>query len=189
MRYFIIAALAVVSASVANAGSLTASAVDTPGLAGFQTVTFYYTPGADEQFGGFDATFTGSMNQVNPFGLASIFTDNNAVFGAAGAQVAQDSQFPFATSSGILTVGTMESSTLLKGAVSNLIPLGLSSPAAFAQIVTDSPIDVAVSIDIDNSVSGRDEFYGGTVASFLVPEPSTCLLAGLAAVGFLARRK
>lgn len=185
MRNFLIAALFVASASVANAGALTAEAVDTPDLPGFQTITFSYEAAEGESFRGFDASFTGTINQVNPFGvLATIFTDNNVAF-PAPAVPAQDSQFLFA-SGDVLQIGAEEGAGILKGAISGLNQLGLDNPAAFAQIVTDSPVDVAVAIEFDNGAGG--ESFGGSVQDYLVPEPSTCLLAGLALVGFAARR-
>ncbi|TWT96896.1 hypothetical protein Pla108_26710 [Botrimarina colliarenosi] len=193
MRNFILAALLVISASAASAGTISASAVDTPGLSGYQTVTFSYEEGTGESFRGFDATFEGVINQINPFTLGTVFTDNNAVIPAAGGLVAQDSQFLFASSQ-ILSIGAQEGPGILKAAVSNLAPLNLPNPVAFAQVVTNAPLTTTVRVALDNG-TGLDEIYTGTVDFFvnggtdpMIPEPSTAILAGLALVGFAARR-
>lgn len=136
-------------ASQASAASLLVDSTPTVDLEGYRTYTLSIESFEGESFRGFDAGFSGSMNQVNPFGLATIFTDNNVVFPAVGADVSQDSQFLFA-SSDVLTIGLEESATSLQGAFSGLVFLDRPNPKPFAQIVTNDPYGVEVSIETDH---------------------------------------
>lgn len=188
MRNFLLATLFVATSSVANAGILSATSEPTPGLEGFETITFSFEAEEGEAFRGFDASFTGTINQLNPFGLETIFNNNNGAVIGSGGQAEQDSQFLFGSSE-VLSIGATESGAELSGAISGLAALGLDNPAAFAQIVTNAPVGVAVAVEFDNGAGGVA--FGGTAADYLgetIPEPSTCILAGLALVGFAARR-
>ena len=68
---------------------------------------------------GIDITFAGAMNQVNPTGISTIFTDGKLFFGFVGADVSQDSQFLF-HSGDILSIGAEEGPELLKAAITNI---------------------------------------------------------------------
>lgn len=164
--------------SLSQGGTLSGEAVDTPGLPGFQTITLLFDAESGEEFKGFNAEFTGTINQVNPFGvLATIFTDNNVAFQAPSVP-AQDSQFLF-SSGDILQIGAEEGAGVLKGAISGLNQLGLPNPAAFAQIVTNRPCDVRFSIEFDNGRGGQS-FVGSLGDLNCVPEPNSGTLVGLA---------
>lgn len=66
----------------------------TPGLAGFTTFTINVVSDTVD-IGVFDLAFTGPINHVNPFGLPTVFLNNNSFFSFAGEEVLQDSQFLF----------------------------------------------------------------------------------------------
>ena len=85
-------------------GPITVDAgIPTPGLPGFTTYTVTATvdaPIVALDFAGDGSNnpvtgrgFFGALNQVNPFGLATIFNDNNSLFPVIGSDAAQDSQF------------------------------------------------------------------------------------------------
>lgn len=190
MRNFIFAALFVAAASVANAASI--SAVTSPAEGGVLTTVILSVnlePG--ESFRGFDTQFDGDVSNENPFGaLATVFNDNNAVFANdASVDLSRDSQFLF-TSGDILSIGAEEGPGLLKGAISGIQNLGLvETTIPFVQIATSDPSAVNVRLSMD--LGGAEPFVpdGSTLQDFIIPEPSTALLAGLALVGFAARRK
>jgi hypothetical protein len=187
MRYLLVAALFAVTASVASAAQLKVDVTDTVGNAALKTYKFSILTEGGETFRGVDASFTGAMNQVNPVGQASIFQDANAFFGFVGADVSQDSQFTFASSS-LLQIGGAENANLLKAAISGLADNGLANPALFAQIAAGNPANVNVSLAFDLG-GAQPVSFSGTIASFLIPEPTTCVLAGLALVGAATRRR
>ena len=99
-------------------GVITSTGTPTTGLPGYTTWTVNATSDAGP-INGIDITFTGAMNQVNPAGNATIFTDANAFFSFVGADVSQDSQILF-PSSGILCLGAEEGPELLKAAITNI---------------------------------------------------------------------
>lgn len=67
---------------------------------------------------GVDATFNGDFNQINPFGLSTIFTNNNGAIDGTGGNSRLDTQFKFGDN--VLSIGAAESSTLLQAAITNL---------------------------------------------------------------------
>ncbi len=110
-------------------------------LPGYTTWTLTANTDNGSQIQGFDFAsrpeygFFGSMNQVNPAGISTIFQDANAFFSFVGADVSQDSQFLF--NSGQVTVPAghaSESSTELRAVFAAPAPLGTSVP--FVQLVT-----------------------------------------------------
>jgi hypothetical protein len=82
----------------------------TTGLPGYITETLTATDtDATEKIIGFDfasgsSGFFGAMNQVNPFGISTVFNDNNAFFPVVGATPDQDSQFQVNSGSGIFVI-------------------------------------------------------------------------------------
>ena len=187
MRYLLVAALFAVTASSASAAKVIVDVANTVGNPALKTYTFSLQAEGSESFRGVDATFTGAMNQVNPAGNATIFTDANAFFAFVGADVSQDSQFKFASST-LLSIGGQEGPGLLKAAISGLADNGLPAVAPFAQIAAADPAAVQVSLAFD--LGGANPFLSsGSIQSYLIPEPTTCVLAGLALVGAAARRR
>jgi hypothetical protein len=78
--------------------------------------------------------FFGPVNQVNPFGLPTVFETFNFLFDAVGAEVKQDSQFLINTSQVSVPAGfAQEGSNILQAVWSWHNSPGLSVP--FAQIV------------------------------------------------------
>jgi hypothetical protein len=108
--------------SLQAAVSISSETMPTPGMPGFSTHTLTLVsdvPG--ELFGGVDfgggrnnnnpATgfgFFGQMNQVNPGGQPTIFSDNNALFPIFGREAKQDSQFLVRSSDVVVPAGFAE---------------------------------------------------------------------------------
>lgn len=176
--------------SLSHGGQITVEAIDTPGLPGFQTHTLSYQADAGESFRGFNATFTGTINQVNPFGiLATIFQDNNGLFSnpAVDKPVEQDSQFLF-QSTEVLSIGAEEGAGILKAAISGLVALDppLTNPTAFAQIVTNCPVDVHLRLEVDNGAGG-ESFFGVLGYHNCIPEPVSGVMVELALATLIGR--
>jgi serralysin len=100
-------------------GPITTDAgIPTPGMPGFTTYTVTATvdwPIVAFDFAGNGSNapatghgFFGAMNQVNPFGLPTIFNDNNSVFTVVGSDVARDSQFKVTSSTVTVPAGLAE---------------------------------------------------------------------------------
>ena len=98
---------------------------------------------------GIDAVFTGTMNQINPFGISSIF-QNNMLFGFFGASVDQDSQFSFSHTD-LLVAKQEENGSRLHAAfaITSEGDTGASS-VDFAHIVIPNGATVNYSIEFDD---------------------------------------
>jgi hypothetical protein len=192
----VLAVLAIATSS--RAGTITIDVASAPSsLAGFtvDTLTAKSSDPTDKLVGfdfvgdGTSRGFFGAMNQINPFGLPTIFTDNNAVIPAAGGQVDQDSQFKMASASGI-SVNTSESASKLQGAF-NLSAANAGAATnqwIFAQIVRPNAGTVQYTGAITVHPATGDDFLGlvsGTLPAAVIPEPATMSLLGLAMVGGL----
>lgn len=148
MNYFVITLLSLFVASTATAARLGVRSGTTEGLPGYITYTFSLETEGGESLRGFDGRFDGPLNQVEPLGLATPFTDYNGVFDFVNALPEQDTQFLF-QSNEVLSLGVTESSTQLQGAITGLAFLDLTSPTDFAQVVTDRPTDVSFDFAFD----------------------------------------
>ncbi|TWU00423.1 hypothetical protein Pla108_13740 [Botrimarina colliarenosi] len=136
----------------------------------YRMITLSYETVGDEVFRGFDATFTGEMWQNTPFGLSTIFADNNILVYTSDAIINRDSQFLF-NSREVVSAGVAESNTLLTGRISGLEALNRPNPFPFAVIVTNNPADVAINLQIDNGQGGLD--FGGSLDD--VTDCLTCI--------------
>ncbi len=113
------------TAYAANAGSgepdvlsgytitVSESSEDTTTLPGYKTITVSISTD-DDLLVGFDLEFEteGTMNQVNPYGMPTVFEDLNFGFPFVGASVDQDSQFKFNSNDLTVASGSESSTTL-----------------------------------------------------------------------------
>jgi PEP-CTERM motif len=203
-----LAVLAVLGlAATSQAGFvITTSSQPTTGLAGFNTWTVTATSdnggitavdfvGSGANSGATAKGFFGAMNQVNPFGLPSIFQDNNGVMIPAGANVSQDSQFSVLSSAVVVPPGLAEEGpAILQAAWAWSSPQALSLP--IAQIVI--PIAATGTVNYRGTMTAlvqgvqTDFDVNGTIGGPVIPEPATLSLVGLAMaalVGFRARKR
>jgi len=192
-----------ISAAAQATNVVTVNSVPTPGLPGFSTNTFIITMEVStDEIVGYDGRFDGPMNQVNPFGMPTVFQDNNVAFGYVGENVLRDSQFLFKTTNldtvnGVLVGRAGESAVLLDGAFAmkggRSNPQALQSVAIAQLVVLDSAIigtkagegmirDVSVVLVRDVLDNLRAEPVG-------IPEPATMSLLVLGGVALLKRRR
>jgi hypothetical protein len=165
----------------------TVASEPTPGKPGYETKTITYTM-MDPSISiiGFDGKFVGAMNQVDPSGLPTVFQDNNALFGGAGADVKQDSQFLFKTTdgdpvNGVLVTRSAESATLLDASFT--LKGGRDDPLAgpsvtIAQLVVPAGASVLQYMD-----------PAGHVVTSPIPEPMTTALLVPSLAALLLRRR
>lgn len=101
---------------------------------------------------GIFARFHGEMNQINPFGLDTIFNSNNsAIEGSLGTDAVRlDSQFNFPDT--VLNIGAEEGPSLLKAAITNLASSN-TGELSLAQIVL--PVGGWVNFEFDIQVQGN----------------------------------
>jgi hypothetical protein len=180
-RFALATAVMFVIAVSANAAVvITLDGVATTGLAGHTTYTVKATSDSGP-INGIDVTFEGAMNQVNPFSLATIFTDMNSAIAGSG-DVSQDSQFLFG-SGDILSTATGEGDSLLKGAITNIAALGGGQSVDFAQIVIADGGSVSYDASFDDGGGVAVSVNGMIPAGDVIPEPTALALISLALVG------
>ncbi len=197
-----LAILAVLAFAATSQAGVIISKTQAPtvGLNGYTTVTLTAATDDGSQIQGFDFAsqaqygFFGSMNQVNPFTLPTIFNDNNTVIPAAGADVSADSQFKFKSSDLTIPAGfAEESASKLRAVFAASAPWGTS--VAFAQLaIPDAAagtvnyvgqVQTVVGAAVTNvDVSGAVVTGGG-----IVPEPACFALLGLACFGYVGFRR
>ena len=124
MKTLLIAIPLLLMANVSWGGNLLIESVPTTDLPGFTTYTLSILTDQGESFRGVDAEIRGPLNQINPLGMPTVFSDQNGFFPLFGADFSQDSQFLF-FSGDVLNIGAEESDTLLKAAISGIERLGI----------------------------------------------------------------
>jgi PEP-CTERM motif len=183
--------------------TVSATPVPTPGLPGYQTWILTATAGAGEKIVGFDFVgdgtskgFFGSMNQVNPADVPTVFQDNNAFFPFVNADVLQGSQFKVTSSTGV-HLGDAESGAKLQAAFNySSAYIGLAAQRwDFAQLVipifSSGAVQYVGTFTVSNNGVYRLVQVAGTINGPFIPEPATFALAGIAMlcmIGFIRRR-
>lgn len=184
-----IAAAAVLApAALAPAAvSVNVTSAPTTDMPNFTTYTLQLVSDSGDiaavDFGSSTFGFFGPMNQVNPSGAETVFSDFNAFFGVA---VDQDSQF-LVTSSDVIVVSNpaarSESASDLQAAF-DLPPADQVPTFDLAQIVV--PNDGVVSYSGNVAAGGQDFLVSGALA---IPEPGTLALLGLGGLAMATRRR
>ncbi|WP_442484647.1 hypothetical protein [Aeoliella sp. SH292] len=143
-----IAILILATSSLAGNIDVSLRAIPTPNLRGFTTLTIHVASDAGA-VNGVDASFEGTLNQINPFLLPTIFQDHNSVLTAAGGYVIMDSQFLF-YSDKVGSFDTAESGTFLRGALTNLAPFDKGAGFDLAQLVIRNETSLHYHLAIDD---------------------------------------
>lgn len=134
------------TSSIPTSVDLSIISAPTAGLDGYTTYTFKALAGQGEKIIGFDFAggngdygVRGPMNQLNPLGQQSVFSDVNDLAAVAGASAAHDSQFNVLSTKG-LAINASESADALQAAF-NYFPASEDTDASnewdFLQIVSN----------------------------------------------------
>ncbi len=154
------------------------SSAATPGLTGFSTYTFNLSSDvAGETFTSLQGDFQGAtINQINPFDLATIFQDNNGAITGTGGDVLQDSQFLFNTATdGLLLAGVPSEST------SNLAATFTGFPSFESRSIAQVVLLDGIQGTADMTVVLNGQEVTLPTQTFGVPEPGSLLLAAVGA--------
>lgn len=112
------------SAQVNTPPVIEISYIPSPGVSGFKTYFFDVVPPQAAAVvtvaARFAASSAGAMRQVNPFGLSTVFIDNNGTIVDAGESPLADSQFEFRSSDAVIVIDTFESNMELRAALGGL---------------------------------------------------------------------
>lgn len=194
----VFAALAVAALSPASV-IISSSGVPTPGLPGYGTFTITASTNDGSPIQGFDFAslpafgFFGPMNQVNPGGNPTIFTDVfNICFFFNNCGLNQDSHFLFQSNQLTIPGGfASENATSLRAVFARGTPFGTSVP--FVQLVIP-PFGTVQAVGqiqaVPTNSSPRDNNVAFSITNPF-PEPSTLGLLGLSVacgLGFVRRR-
>ena len=200
--FFALTTVLAIAAS-SQAGVIVTQSAGTPSvnLPGFTNFTLTAASDNGAQIVGFDFAsqasygFFGAMNQVNPAGQPTIFTDNNAFFAfVPGSDVSQDSQFKYLSTTMTIPAGfASESNSQLRALFASAVGLGTST--AFVQLAIPNAgagtVNYLGQIQTQlGSANPTDNTVSGTVGGGgVIPEPASLVLVGLAVMGFFGTRR
>jgi hypothetical protein len=157
---------------------ITQTSEPTPGLSDYTTWTLTATsdvPGeyilamdwAGEPSNNDPATgfgFFGMMNQVNPFGIPTIFSDNNLLIDIIGGERKQDSQFLVNGNQVLIPSGyAQEGPDILQAVWGWLVSPGLSVPFAQLAIPDAAQVNYRGVINVERGGIGVGEAVSGTL--------------------------
>jgi PEP-CTERM motif len=193
------AVLAVAAASQAATITFTTRQEPTPGMATHDT--FILVANSTHPMQGFDFVgdgsndpvtgkgFFGPMNQINPAGQATVYSDNNVLITALGGNPKQDSQFIVNTGSVVVPSGfAEEGSNILQGIWAHAAPVGTTFD--IAQLVI--PKGAAATVEFRGTIStleGADIVDNNVSGTVPIPEPASLALIAIGLVGFFGRKR
>lgn len=195
LRSFLAIAVGLALASVSHASVFTTfSSSQTVGLAGYHTWIIRAFAVDFSQIVGFDFAsksdygFFGDFNQVNPFGLPTIFQDNNAAVRAV-SDVSQDTQFLFNTSGIVVPPGfASESNTSLRAKFTSYTTFG-TIDVPFVQLVVPDLVTFAAFRFRGTVTVARDGNFYDELVEWPTPEPATGAVVAMACAGLAGMRR
>ncbi len=181
----IVSVAIVVCISVAAQAAITTSFTSSPtvGLAGYTTYEVNLTSDSGDMYG-FEISFDGPMNQINPLGTPSIFRPDLLFFDTF-PELDWDSHFLFYESELIVVPGASESPTHLYGTFAFTgasVQVYLGPSVSIAQLVIADGNTVEMTGAVTVGITEVD------FAEFTIPEPATISLLAIGGIAMLRRR-
>ncbi len=199
MNKALISLVAMLAAAAVAQGTLTYSTVVLSSAPGGDTTKETYGLVFSEDNGdfpiGFEIHIGGPVHNINPFGVPTIFGDNNAAIVGTGGDPLGDTQFPY------LTVGVNQEVSAAPDSYENgglggswSFLYGLANPLAgptvtAAQVCIDDGASVPFSATVIEYDPIMDQWSATLNISGVIPEPATLSLLALGGLALIRRRK